>query len=73
MRDRLLLLHDPHHGRLGLVRAVRRHALVRFLVLLLRLLGLDLVDLDAVFGVGEGGVEGEGVGAVDVFALGGFG
>lgn len=73
MTNTLLPLHDPHHGRLRLVRAIGGHALMRFLVLLFRLLGLDLVDFDAVFGVGEGGVEGEGVGFVDVFALWGFG
>lgn len=46
---------------------------MRFLILFFRFLGLDLIDFDAVFGVDEKGVEGKGVGAVDVFAAGGFG
>ena len=36
------------------------------------LLGLDLVDFDAVFYVGEIGVDAECVGVVDVFAFGVF-
>jgi hypothetical protein len=46
---------------------------VRFLVLFFGLFELDLVDFDAVFGVREVRVEGEGVGGGDVFAFGVFG
>ena len=46
---------------------------MRLLVLGFGLLGLNLVDFDAVFWVGEGEVEGECVGWLDVFAFGGFG
>lgn len=69
MADRLPALHDAHDGRLGLEVAVFLHAHVRLLVLFLRLLELHLVDLDAVLGVREVWVEGEGVGGRDVFAL----
>lgn len=46
---------------------------MRFLVFFLGFLELDLVNLDAVFGVGEVGVEGEGVSGRDVFPFGVFG
>jgi hypothetical protein len=46
---------------------------VRFFVFFFGLFELDLVDLDAVFGMGEVWVEGEGVGGGDVFAFGVFG
>jgi len=46
---------------------------MRLLVLGFGLFELDLVDLDAVFGVGEAEVEGEGVGGVDIFAFRRFG
>lgn len=45
---------------------------MRLLILGFGLFGLDLVDLDAVFGMGKVDVDGEGVGGVDVFAFGGF-
>ena len=70
MVHRLAALHDAHDGGLRLVMPVGGDALVRFLVLLRRFLELDLVDLDAVLGVGKGEVDGEGVGSVDVAALG---
>lgn len=73
MRNRLAALHDPDNRRLGLELSICSHALVRFLVLGFGLAGLDLVDLDAEFGVREGGVGGEGIGCVDVFAFGGLG
>ena len=46
---------------------------MRLFVFFFGLFELDLVDLDAVFGVGEVWVEGEGVGGGDVFAFGVFG
>jgi hypothetical protein len=46
---------------------------VRLLVFFFGFFELDLVDFDAVFGVGEVRVEGEGVGGLDVFGLGVFG
>lgn len=70
MTDRLLGLKDPHNGRLAFEVAVFRHPDVRLLVLFLGLLQLHLVDLDAEFGVVEAGVDGEGVGVVDLFTLG---
>ena len=73
MPHRLAALHDPDDGGLRLVMPVGSDALVRFLVFLRRFLELDLVDLDAVFGVGEGEVDGEGVGRVDVAAFRVFG
>lgn len=42
------------------------------LVLLLGFFGLDLVDLDAIFGVREVEVYGKGVAGVDVFTFGCF-
>lgn len=68
--DALPRLQDADNGRLGLVVAVGGDALVGFLVLGGRLFELHRVDLDAVFGVAEGGVEGEGVGGGDVAAFG---
>lgn len=70
MRDHLAGLHDAHNGRLGLVSPIGRDALMRLFIFFLSLLGLDLVDLDAVLGVGEVRVDGKGVGVIDVFALG---
>lgn len=67
--DRLATLHDPHNGRLGLEMPVCRDPLVRRLVLLLRLLQLDLVDLDAHLGVCESWIVREGVCRVDILAL----
>jgi len=46
---------------------------MRLFILLFRLFELDRVDLDAVFGVAEGGVEREGVSRGDVAAFGVFG
>ena len=62
MPDGLSALHDAHDRRLCLEVAVLCHAHVRFFVFFFGFFELDLVDLDAVFGVGEVGVEGEGVG-----------
>lgn len=73
MLNLLLAFHDPHDRRLRLVLPVRRHPLVRLLVLLLRLLELDLVDLDAILRVTEAQVHHELVARVDIFAARGFG
>lgn len=73
MTNLLPPLHDPHDRGLRLEIPVRGHALVRLLVLGFGLLGLDLVDFDAVFGVREGFVDAEGVGWEDIFRLGRFG
>ena len=72
MSDRLPALHNADDSSLRFVVAVRCNTLVSLLVLLLGFFGLDLVDLDAVFGVGEVEVHGEGVADVDVFAFGVF-
>ena len=66
MPDRLAALHDAHNGRLSLVLPVRRHPLVRLLVLFLGLLELDRVDLDSVFRVLEPQVHAECVRVIDV-------
>lgn len=73
MTDGLPALHDAHDRRLRLEVAVFRHTHVRFFVFFFGFFELYLVDLDAVFGVGEVRVEGEGVGGRDVFAFGVFG
>lgn len=73
MPDSFPRLHDAHHSRLTLEIAVRRHPLVRLLVFLFRLLQLDLVDLDAVFIVGEAEVHRESVGRGYVAGFGMFG
>ena len=67
MRDALSALHDSHNRRLRLVIAIRRHPLVRLLILLFRLFGLDLVDLDTVPWMGEVEVDGKAIRLVDVF------
>ncbi len=69
MRNRFPALHDAHDGGLRFEIAVGGDAFVRLLVFGLGFFGLDLVDLDAVFGVGEGEVYIEGVIDVDVFAF----
>jgi len=71
--NRLPALHDAHDRRLRLEVPVFCDAHVRFFVFFFGLFELDLVDLDAVFGVREVWVEGEGVGRGDVFAFGVFG
>lgn len=68
----LRTLHDPHDRGLSFEVTVGEYTLVRFFVLFFGLLQLDLVDLDAVLFVREGGVEREGVCGVDVTAWGLF-
>jgi hypothetical protein len=70
MLDRLPALHDPHYCGLGLVVSISSYTFVSLLVLGFGFLELDLVDFNAVFGVGEGGVVGEGVADIDVATLG---
>lgn len=57
VRNLLATLHDPHDGRLRLKVSVGRHSLVRLLVLLLRLLQLNLIDLDPELLVRKGRIE----------------
>jgi hypothetical protein len=73
MPNRLATLHDPHNRRLGLEIPVFGNTHVSFFVFFFGFFELDLVDFDAVFGVREVGVEGEGVGGRDFFAFGVFG
>lgn len=73
MADALPGLQDAHNSGLGLVVAVGGDALVGLLVLGGRLFELDRVDFDAVLGVGEARVEGEGVGWGDFARAGVFG
>ena len=70
MRNVLAGLEDAHDGGLGLVVAVRGHALMGLLVFGGRFFELHRVDFDAVLRVCEVRVEGEGVGGVDVTAFG---
>jgi len=71
--DSLARLENTHNGGLRFVVAVCGDTLVGFLVLGRCLLELYCVDLDAVFGVVEGTVEGEGIGGIDFAAFGMFG
>ena len=69
MCDLLSALHDPHNCRLCLESPISGHALMGLLVFLLGLLGLDLVDLDAVFGVREAVIDVESISNIDVLAF----
>lgn len=69
VRDGLATLHDPDDRGLRLVVPIGSHALVRCLVLLLRLLQLDLIDLDPHLWVGKPGIVRKFVRRVDVPAL----
>lgn len=73
MCDRFSSLQNSDNRRLGLKLPVCSDALMGFLVLGLGLAGLNLVDLDAVLGVRKGGIDGEGVGRINVLAFGRFG
>lgn len=73
MTDGLATLHDPHYRSLAFEVAIFGYTFVCLLVLLFGLFQLHLIDLDAVLGVFKAGVDGEGVGVVDVFAFGMFG
>ena len=59
--DGFSTFHDPHNCRLRFKGAVSGNSLMGLLILLLRLLGLDLVDLDAVLGMLEHVVHAKGV------------
>ena len=69
MSDLLPALHYPHNGSLCFVVAISSDTLMSLLVLGLCLFGLDLIYLDAVFGMGKGKVDGESVMVVDLFAF----
>ena len=69
MRDRLPTLHYSHNRRLGFETAVSRNSLMCLLVFLLCLLCLNLIDFNAVFGVLETVIYGEGIGIIDILAL----
>lgn len=58
---------------MAFVVAICGYAFVRLFVLGFGFFGLDLVDLDAVFGVGEVEIHGECVAAADVPAFGRLG
>lgn len=68
MGDLLARLHDADNSRLRFIIAIGRDSFVGLLVLFLGFFGLDLVDLDAVFGIGEIQIHGECIAAVDVAA-----
>ena len=72
MRNLLPALHDAHDRRLSLEVPICCDPFMSFFVLFLSLLELDSVDLDTVFRVAEGGVEGELVSGVDIPAFGMF-
>ena len=69
MRDAFPALHDPNNSRLRLIIAIRGDTLVRLLILLLGLFGLNLVDLDAVPRVGEVEIQCKYVGVIDIFTF----
>ena len=72
MSDLLSTLHDTDNRGLSLVVTVGGHTFVCLLVLGFGFFGLDLIDFDAVFWVGEVEVDVECVLSVDVFSFWGF-
>jgi hypothetical protein len=70
--NRLPALHDPYNSSPSLDMSIRGHTFMRLFALGLGLFELNLVNLDAVFGVVEARVEGESVGVGDVAAFGGL-
>mmetsp|Transcript_14135 Transcript_14135/g.50791 ORF Transcript_14135/g.50791 Transcript_14135/m.50791 type:complete len:284 (-) Transcript_14135:810-1661(-) len=72
MRQRLPRLHHAHDGRVDLILPVLEHALVRRVVVLLRLLHLYRVHLYPRQPLVEVVVDGEDVSVVDILALRGF-
>ena len=69
MLDRLAALHDSHNSSLCLIMSVCGHTLVSLLILLFGLLELDLVDLDAILGIGEAQIDDEGISLIYVLAF----
>ena len=69
MFDRLSALHDSHNSGLCLIMPIGGYTLVGLLILLFSLLELDLVDLDAILGIGEAQVDSEGVSLIYVLAF----
>lgn len=72
MGNGLPTFHDADDGCLGLEVPVGGDTLMGLFVLFFGLFGLDLVDLDAIFGVGKVHVDREGIGGVDVSAFRSF-
>lgn len=70
MSDSLSALHDAHNSCLSLEATLHSDTLVRFLVLGLSFLELNLIDLDAILGMVKVGIEGKCVGCVDIPTLG---
>lgn len=73
MADPFTRLQNAYNGGLRFVVAVCGDTLVGLLVLGRSLFELYCVDLDTVFRVVEGAIEGECVGWVDIAAFGVFG
>ena len=61
---------DSHNSSLGFVVAIGGDTLMSLLVFGSGFFELHRVDLDAVLGVGEGGVDGEGVGGINFATFG---
>ena len=72
MRNLLSALHNPDNGSLRFIVAVCGYTLVSLLIFGFGLLSLYLIDLDAVFRVGEVDVHGESIINVDIFTFGVF-
>jgi hypothetical protein len=73
MLNSLPRFQDAHDGSLSFVVAIGSDALMGFFIFFLGFFELDSVDFDAIFGVGEGCVEGECVSGADVSGFGVFG
>ena len=70
MRNLLPALHYADNSGLSFVVAVCRNPFMRLLILLLCLLGLYLIDFDAVLGMRKVEVHCENVARIDVLAFG---
>ncbi len=70
MGDGLAAFHDPHNGCLSLIVSICHHPFMRLFVLLFGFLRLDLIDLNAVFGVGEIEIHGKRIAVADIPATG---
>lgn len=62
--------HDSDNSCLGLVIPIGDYSFMSLFVLCFGFLGLDLVDLDAIFRIGEIFIHGECIAVVDVLAFG---
>ena len=72
MRNLLPAFHNSDNCRLGFERTISGHALVRLPVFLFGLLGLYLVDLDAILRVVEAIVDAKIIAGTNIFAFGHF-